>query len=339
MTASTAMTREQPGWLTAPGSAAGPTDPRARGASRHCVSDLRHEHASLSCVLSVLSGEVERLPDHPRLVLPLLADAFEFVSTHVNHAHHAREEAMFARLAHRSRRKSQPSARLRREHDGQLRRTRRIRARIAEAMLAPTRDRLVTLAEEIASFVNEVREHLSREERIMHSAAVRALDTDDWTAIDRVAPPSAAQQQFGPRGGRYPLLARYLRSTGQRTIAGDGTGVLEHLGFDKLGYFYGEAVGYGVGTFMLAQSQGREAVTLALTSAQTLLTPRSPAAYTAIAREIVRNGLQAMSRWSDHWQMHFGLVRDTEDARRAAQPVATTGSRRPTPSLDALSRR
>jgi hemerythrin-like domain-containing protein len=186
------MTTGQREMLIVPGVVVAPQDAREGEAGQRFMTELRNDHGDYSRILSLLSGQIERLPRMPRRTLPLLRDAFEFITAYIDASHHSREDVLYERLARHYRRSARILAHLRQEHSRGLLASRRISAEIAELTRAPHRARLAALARAIDNFVEEARGHISREERIMYSATAWARSCSPRTRPARRFPwPSA----------------------------------------------------------------------------------------------------------------------------------------------------
>ncbi len=278
-----------------------------RASRKLFIRELRADHALYSRILSMISREVNELPSNPRSTLALLVEAFEFIVAYFDGFHHAREDELYRQLARHSRSSANLLASLGSEHELGVQASGRILRQLHELSGASIPPRLHALAQEVDGFVSETRAHIGLEERLMYSRRLRVLSAADWRSVESLAPTPGSGVRLERSGSRYPLLSRYLGAGGTRYVPGSTHGVLEGLGIDTAGAAYGRIVGRGVQVMMLAGGQAREAVSLALHTACTLLTPRLPLSYVKVARRLVNRNVGSLRRWSDEWRDHLRL--------------------------------
>ena len=271
------------------------------------LAALRADHADYSRILSLLSREVSRLGEAAEATLPLLQEAFQFITLYLDTSHHPREDVMYERLAARSKRNARVLVALRHEHRIGTLISRRIFSQIHELLRESTPGRLSKLEKDVDRFVDQSRDHIAREERLMYSQATNVLSERDWRAIEAAAPPSNPRISLAHGGGRsYPVLARYFSSTASPYLVPGETGRLtEALGLDEAVDQYGRFVGGAVEAAILAGRQSREAVDLALQSARAVCTPRLPGTYAAALRAAFRLDVATLSRWAGEWREQY----------------------------------
>jgi hemerythrin-like domain-containing protein len=282
------------------------TDAEMEPAARF-MAELRADHAEYSRILSLLSREVSQLVDLPRRTLPVVREAFKFIIDYLDRYHHPREDVLYEHLARRSKRHARTLAKLRREHQRTAVASQRIHNTIQELSSAAEPCLLASVVTDVDRFVDQAREHIDREERIMYCGAAHVLSRKEWRAIEAAASEYERRSSLKHAGERsYPLLANYFRSSTPHRVAGNSTQLVEHLRLDEAGAAYGNFVGRAIETVFLAYRQNREAVELAFESMRMLCTPRLPSAYADVVRMVYRSDVDAVSRWTDEWRFHLG---------------------------------
>lgn len=277
-----------------------------RASRKLFIRELRADHALYSRILSMLSREVNELPNNPRSTLALLVEAFEFIVAYFDGYHHAREDELYRQLARHSRSSANLLATLGSEHARGVQVSGRILGRLRELARAAVQPRLHELVAQVDGFVSEARSHIGLEERLMYSRRLRVLSAADWRSIESQAPSADPSVRLERSGSRYPLLSRYLGAGGTRYVPGSTHGVLD-LGIDTAGAAYGHLVGRGVEVMMLAGGQAREAASLVALTACILLTPRLPLSYVKAARRLIHRNVGSLRRWGDEWRTHLRL--------------------------------
>jgi hemerythrin-like domain-containing protein len=278
-------------------------------ASLTFMRSLRADHADYSQVLSLLSREVRHLAERVPSTLRLLREAFEYITLYLDTHHHPREDVLYERLALRSRRHARALATLRLEHRIGTSLSQRIASALDELLEGGLRGRLARLEEDIDRFIEEARNHIVREERLMYSRATAILTREDWRDIERAAPLSDARIGLVQGGAqRYPLLSRYLRKNAPpHVVLSDEASLAEGLGLDKAGELYGTLVGGTIEAVALTARQQREALHLVLRSFRVLCTPRAPARYLGAMSAMYRTDTDALRRWIGEWSVHLRL--------------------------------
>jgi hemerythrin-like domain-containing protein len=264
------------------------------------MAGLRADHADFSQILSLLSREVSRLGEEPRRTLPLLREAFQFITLYFDDYHHPREDVLYEQLSRRSKRNAHLLSTLRHEHRRGTLMSRRLLSEIHERMNADPGAGLDTLAEDIDHFVDQARAHIEREERLMYSQATGVLRDKDWQEINRTSP--VPDRQIGLHQGarRYPLLARYFQA--ERPLVVPSGSPMAWLHLDRASARYGNFVGRIVQTCLMTGRQNAEAIRLTVQTVRALCTPRLPAAYAAAVRTQYSRDLEIVKRWSEEWR-------------------------------------
>jgi hemerythrin-like domain-containing protein len=173
------------------------------------LSGLRQDHARFSRVLSMIGRDARLLVDDPEAVLPLFAEAVDYVVNYQNVYHHPREEIMFARIAEKSDGLAAAASKLSREHEATARGGEELLSIMAGLSPAPThRPEREQLARRLTRFARSMRGHIAQEEEILYSQAWAELEEADWEGL---AGSAAAADPFEiAEDSRYPLLAAYV---------------------------------------------------------------------------------------------------------------------------------
>lgn len=170
---------------------------------------LREDHARFSRVLSMIGRDARRLVDEPEAVLPLFAEAVDYVVSFQNVYHHPREEIMFARIAEKSESLATAASNLSREHQATADAGKELLSLMERASRGPSagpdRERL---ARTLERFARSMRGHIAQEEEIFYSQAWTEMTPQDWEGLAGSA--AAIDPLDGTEDGRYPLLAEYV---------------------------------------------------------------------------------------------------------------------------------
>jgi hemerythrin-like domain-containing protein len=161
----------------------------------------------------MIGRDARRLVDEPEAVLPLFAEAVDYVVSFQNVYHHPREEIMFAKIAEKSETLATAASTLSREHEATARAGKELLSLMNRVSGAPSsRPSREQLATRLERFARSMRGHIAQEEELLYSHAWAELTPQDW---DRLAGSAAAVDPLGGSlDGRYPLLASYV-SEGQ----------------------------------------------------------------------------------------------------------------------------
>ena len=174
---------------------------------------LREDHARFSRILSMIGRDARRLVDEPEAVLPLFAEAVDYVVSFQNVYHHPREEIMFAKIAAASESLATAATRLTREHHATTLAGKELLSLMDATSRAPSsRANRTQLARSLERFARAMRGHIAQEEELLYSNAWTELTPQDWDALAGSA--AAVDPLEGTPDSRYPLLASYV-SEGQ----------------------------------------------------------------------------------------------------------------------------
>jgi hemerythrin-like domain-containing protein len=264
------------------------------------MAGLRADHADFTQILSLLSRELSGLGNTPRRSLPLLCEAFQFITLYFDDYHHPREDVLYEQLGLRSKRNAKLLVALRHEHRRGTLMSRRLLSEIHERLHTRPIDSFDSLAADVDRFVDQSRAHIEREERLMYSQATAALKDKDWRVIESAAPLASSQIPLKHSGRRYPLLARYLEAGRSRLVPSGSPVAWLHL--DKAGETYGNFVGRIVQTVLMTRRQNQEAVQLAMRTMRAVCTPRMPSAYAEAVWSQCGRDVEMIKRWSQEWR-------------------------------------
>jgi hemerythrin-like domain-containing protein len=157
----------------------------------------------------MIGRDARRLVSEPKAVLPLFAEAVDYVVDFQNVYHHPREEILFAKIAEKSETLATTASDLSREHEMTARAGDELLAlmrRVSSAL--PSRPNREELARRLEKFARSMRGHIAKEEELLYSQAWVELTKQDWECVAGSA--AAVDPLDGPEGSRYPLLAEYV---------------------------------------------------------------------------------------------------------------------------------
>ncbi|MDH3641338.1 MAG: hemerythrin domain-containing protein [Gammaproteobacteria bacterium] len=275
------------------------------------LRELREDHARFSRVLSMIGRDARRLVDEPDTVLPLFAEAVDYVVSFQNVYHHPREEVMFARIAEKSETLAAAASSLSREHHAT--------ARVGEDLLSllgngshaqsdrPNREQL---ARSLEKFARSMRGHIAQEEEILYSQAWAELTPQDWDALAGSA--AAADPLDGSDGGRYPLLARYVAEGQTRSNVDMDGGALGQI--VESGLKRASALVDQVGSInRTLKRQSTEACELSLKSIRAM--PVIPILQPQTSFEVSTKSAQEFGRAYVRWLREWSEIYRSPDAR------------------------
>jgi hemerythrin-like domain-containing protein len=178
--------------------------------SEEYVRGLREDHARFSRVMLMIGRDARRLVDEPEAVLPLFAEAVDYVVSFQNVYHHPREEIMFAKLAEKSETLVEAAATLSREHRATDKAGEELLSTMGRISPAPThrRDR-EQLARRLEKFARSMRTHIAQEEELLYSQVWAELAPEDWDDLAENA--VAVDPLEGSQESHYPLLTSYVK--------------------------------------------------------------------------------------------------------------------------------
>jgi hemerythrin-like domain-containing protein len=173
------------------------------------LRELREDHGRFSRVLSMIGRDARRLLDEPETVLPLFAEAVDYVVSFQNVYHHPREEIMFAKIAEKSETLATAASNLSREHQATANAGKQLLTLMERVSGAPSsRPDREQLARRLERFARSMRGHIAQEEEIFYAQAWAELTPRDWEGLAGSA--AAVDPLDGTEEGHYPLLADYV---------------------------------------------------------------------------------------------------------------------------------
>ena len=262
---------------------------------------LREDHARFSRVLSMIGRDARRLVDEPAAVLPLFAEAVDYVVSFQNVYHHPREEIMFAKIAEKSETLATAASTLSREHQATADAGKELLSLVERVSGAPSRrpDR-EQLARRLERFARSMRGHIAQEEEILYSQAWAELTPQDWDGLTGSV--AASDPLDGTEDGRYPLLAEYVaegRTHSNVAMESGPLGKLVASGLKQASAFIDQ---FGSINRTLKR-QGREACTLSreTISAMPVIPMLQPETSLRVVVESAGEFGRAYVRWLREW--------------------------------------
>jgi hemerythrin-like domain-containing protein len=178
-----------------------PTESRSAQAF---LAQLRLDHARLSRVLREVEVQRVRLASEPASARAVLGEALRYLLQYQHRHHHPREDRLFERLALV---RDDLGAELRglgREHDTGVARARALAAAVADRADA-------RFARELQAYVDDMRDHMRREERaVIYAGAEPWLTGAEWQALSADAAPDDPLGDAAQLRREYPQLAAAL---------------------------------------------------------------------------------------------------------------------------------
>lgn len=168
------------------------------------LARLRLDHARLSRVLREVEVQRVRLASEPAAARAVLGEALDYLLEYQHRHHHPREDRLFARLAL-----------VRDDLDAELRglgREHAAAAARARALAAAVKSRTDTrFARELQAYVDEMRDHMRREERaVIYAGAETWLTGAQWQALAADAVPDDPLGDAAHLRRDFPQLAAAL---------------------------------------------------------------------------------------------------------------------------------
>lgn len=180
-----------------------------RETSERYVRGLLEDHARFSRVLTMIGRDARRLVDAPSDVLPLFAEAVDYVVNFQNVYHHPREEIMFSRVGEKSESLAAAAKKLAQEHGGTAYAGKELLALIDHVSRAPgERAGREQLAKGLERFARSMRSHIAQEEDLLYSQVWIELTRRDWDKL--IGQAAALDPLDHDHSAKYPLLVRYV---------------------------------------------------------------------------------------------------------------------------------
>ena len=147
------------------------------------VDILLEEHQNIEKLLLVLEHELEIFDRSGRPDYEILQTIIQYFQDYPENCHHPKEELIFEKLKLRDPAAARRFGDVEAEHAVETRRLRSF-ARAVQYILADQEFLRETFHLAVHDFIEHQREHLKKEERLLFPAALKALQSEDWAAID-----------------------------------------------------------------------------------------------------------------------------------------------------------
>jgi hemerythrin-like domain-containing protein len=147
------------------------------------IDILLEEHQNIEKLLLVLDHELEIFDRSGRPDYEILQTIIQYFQDYPENCHHPKEELIFEKLKLRDPAAARRFGDVEAEHAVETRRLRSF-ARAVRYILADQEFLRETFHLAVHDFIEHQREHLKKEERLLFPAALKALQSEDWAAID-----------------------------------------------------------------------------------------------------------------------------------------------------------
>jgi hemerythrin-like domain-containing protein len=147
------------------------------------IDILLEEHQNIEKLLLVLEHELEIFDRSGRPDYEILQTIIQYFQDYPENCHHPKEELIFEKLKLRDPAAAKRFGNVEAEHAVETRRLRSF-ARAVQYILADQEFLRETFHLAVHDFIEHQREHLKKEERLLFPAALKALQSEDWAAID-----------------------------------------------------------------------------------------------------------------------------------------------------------
>ena len=143
---------------------------------------LRQEHCNMESLLCVLERELSVFDRGDRPDYEVVLAVIDYFKDYPDSCHHPKEDIIFEKLKARDPAAAASIGDLEAQHREGARRLRRV-AQAVERVLGDQDLLRQTVDDIIRDFINHERQHMATEERIVFSAALTALRSQDWADI------------------------------------------------------------------------------------------------------------------------------------------------------------
>src|ERR1700687_6300779 len=147
------------------------------------IEILLEEHQNIEKLLLVLEHELEVFDRSERPDYEILQTIIQYFQDYPESCHHPKEEMIFEKLKVRDSAAAKRFGDVEADHCIEARRLRSF-ARAVQYILADQEFLRETFHLAVHDFIEHQREHLKKEERLLFPAALKALQSEDWAAID-----------------------------------------------------------------------------------------------------------------------------------------------------------
>jgi hemerythrin-like domain-containing protein len=146
------------------------------------IQGLRQEHRNIESLLGVLERELSVFDRGERPDYDVVLAVIDYFKDYPDSCHHPKEDMIVEKLKARDPIAAATVGELEAQHQEGARRLRRV-AQAVERVLSDQDLLRETVHGIIADFINQERQHMVMEERIMFPAALNALRPEDWADI------------------------------------------------------------------------------------------------------------------------------------------------------------
>lgn len=146
------------------------------------IQGLRQEHRNIESLLGVLERELSVFDRGERPDYDVVLAVIDYFKDYPDSCHHPKEDMIVEKLKARDPAVVATIGDLEDQHQEGARRLRRV-AQAVERVLSDQDLLRETVHGIIADFINQERQHMVMEERIMFPAALNALRPEDWADI------------------------------------------------------------------------------------------------------------------------------------------------------------
>jgi len=148
----------------------------------YVIDLLRKEHCNMESLLGTLERELSVFGRGDRPDYDVVLAIIDYFRDYPDSCHHPKEDMIFAKLKARDPPAAALIGDLEAQHREQASRLRRV-AQAVERVLADQDLSRQVVDDVIRDFINQERQHMAMEERIVFPAALAALRSRDWAEI------------------------------------------------------------------------------------------------------------------------------------------------------------
>jgi hemerythrin-like domain-containing protein len=149
------------------------------------VETLRAEHGNIEELLLVLEQELSVFDRRERPDYEVIQAVIRYFEDYPDCCHHPKEDMIFEKLKARDSVAAERVGDLEAEHQNEGKRLRRV-AHMIRSVLTDHDILRQTFHNTMRDFIEMERKHMEMEERVLFSAAVNALQPEDWAGIEAV---------------------------------------------------------------------------------------------------------------------------------------------------------
>jgi len=147
------------------------------------IESLREEHRNIEELLLVLEQELSVFDRDERPDYEIIKAIISYFQDYPDCCHHPKEDMIFEKLKLRDSNAAESIGDLEAEHHNESKRLRRV-ADMIRAILTNHEVPKQTFGNIVRDFIEQERRHMKMEEQLLFSAALNALQHEDWTGID-----------------------------------------------------------------------------------------------------------------------------------------------------------